>query len=67
MASLQRISSGTYYILFRFGGNKYKRSLKTQDGKKAQALKARLEEAVHLINGGRLAVADSDVRFQGLA
>lgn len=54
MASLQRISSGTYYILFRFGGNKYKRSLKTQDARKAKALKARLEESIHLINGGRL-------------
>lgn len=54
MASPQKLSSGTYYILSRFGGNQYKRSLKTQDARKARFFKTRPEESNHLINGGRL-------------
>ncbi len=54
MASPQKLSSGNYYILSRFGGNQYKRSLKTQDARKARFFKTRPEESNHLINGGRL-------------
>ncbi len=48
MASLQQISSGTYYILFRFGGHKYKRSLKTKERRRALSLKARLEGSIEM-------------------
>lgn len=59
MASLQQIPSGTFYILFRFGGTKYKRSLRTKQRRQALALKARLEDTIQLINAGRVELPES--------
>jgi hypothetical protein len=54
MAWLQQVSSGHYYICFRFGGRKFKRSLKTKDERTALSKKIRLEDSVALVESGRI-------------
>lgn len=54
MAWLQTNPNGVYYIGFRFGGKKFKRSLKTRSQTQATARKLRLEETIQLIEAGRI-------------
>ena len=54
MAWLQTDPSGNHHICFRFGGKKFKRSLRTRDRKKASRKLVRLEETVDLIEAGRI-------------
>ena len=54
MAWLQTDPSGNHHICFRFGGKKFKRSLRTRDRKKASRKLIRLEETVDLIEAGRI-------------
>ena len=54
MAWLQTDPSGNHHICFRFGGKKFKRSLRTRDRKKASRKLVRLEETVDLIESGRI-------------
>ena len=54
MAWLQKDPSGNFHISFRFGGKKFKRSLRTQNQKQATSRKLRLEETIQLINSGRV-------------
>lgn len=62
MAWLQPDPSGNYHICFRFGGKKFKRSLRTKNEKQAAAQKYRLEETVRLLKSGRLELpANADV------
>lgn len=59
MASLLQQPNGSFHITFRFGGTKYKRSLKTKDRLKALAMKARLEDTMDLVERGRIELPDS--------
>lgn len=54
MAWIQTDPSGNFHISFRFGGRKYKRSLKTKTRKQAELKKLRLEDTVALIETGRI-------------
>jgi len=46
--------SGRYRIRFRYGGQPYKRSLKTRDVKEAQGILGRVEETIRLLERGRM-------------
>ena len=55
MASLEFDElSGRYRIRFRYGGQPYKRSLKTTDVKEAQGVLGRVEETIRLLERGRM-------------
>ena len=54
MAWIQTDPSGNFHISFRFGGRKFKRSLKTKEEKQAQLKKLRLEETISLVESGRI-------------
>lgn len=62
MAWLQQLPSGKYHVSFRFGGHKFKRSLRTSKAKEAQARLERLEENIRLVEAGRIEIAvDADI------
>ena len=62
MAWLQKYPSGDYHISFRFGGKKFKRSLRTKNKKRALTRQARLEDNIDLVKRGRLIIPnDADV------
>ena len=46
--------SSRYRIRFRYGGQPYKRSLKTRDVKEAQGILGRVEETIRLLERGRM-------------
>ncbi len=50
--------NGRYHLCFRFGGTKYKKSLKTGNKKQANQLLARVEENIALVERGRLSIPD---------
>lgn len=52
MAWLQQVPSGCYHISFRFGGRKFKRSLKTKDHRTAKSKQIRLEDTIQLVESG---------------
>jgi len=55
MASLEFDElSGRYRIRFRYGGQPYKRSLKTGDVKEARGVLGRVEETIRLLERGRM-------------
>ncbi len=54
MASFQQFPSGNFHITFHFGGKRFKRSLKTKDKRQTQAIQARLEETIRLVQLGRI-------------
>lgn len=56
MAWLQIDPSGNFHVSFRFGGKKFKRSLRSMDERHAFARKSRLEESIQLVNSGRLVI-----------
>ncbi|HRX82162.1 MAG TPA: hypothetical protein P5307_24015 [Pirellulaceae bacterium] len=56
MAWLQADPSGNYHVSFRFGGRKFKRSLRTKDAANAEGRRLRLEENIRLVESGRLPV-----------
>ena len=62
MAWLQTDPSGNIHLSFRFGGKKFKRSLKTQEQSKAEGRLHRLIENIRLVESGRLELpANADV------
>jgi hypothetical protein len=62
MAWLEQKPSGRYDVAFRFGGLKFKKSLRTSDSEKARARLHRLEESISLVESGRLELPeDADV------
>lgn len=62
MAWLQEDPSGNYHISFRFGGRKFKRSLRTSRAKEARSRLDRLEENMRLVEAGRIELsADADI------
>ena len=56
MSSLQKDPSGNFHICFRFGGRRFKRSLKTKSGKKASASLAKLDERIWMIENDHLEI-----------
>ena len=55
MASItQDLTSGLYYIRFRYAGASYKRSHATSDERQAVALCERVKETIRDIKRGRL-------------
>lgn len=54
MASVQQDPSGNFHISFRFGGKRFKRSLKTKLLRKAEAAASHVEENIRLIEAGRM-------------
>ena len=62
MAWLEQENTGIYHICFRYQGLRIKRSSRTRDVRKAEAMMGRIEENVELIERGRLQVpSDADV------
>ncbi len=60
MASLE-LQHGRYRIVFRYGGVKYQRALKTRKKKEAEAMQFRLEENLKLLDSGRLEFHSGDL------
>ncbi len=60
MSSLQKDPSGNFHICFRFGGRRFKRSLKTKSEKKANVSLAKLDERLWMLESGHLEIP-SDV------
>jgi integrase len=58
MAWLQIDPSGNHHLSFRFGGRKYKRSLKTKDEAEAAGRLHRLEENIRLVESGRITIPE---------
>jgi len=57
MASLEAdAASERFRIRFRYGGESYKRSLKTTDRCEANAILGRVEETIRLLERGRLEI-----------
>jgi len=58
MASVQRDPGGNFHVTFRFGGQRFKRSLKTKHQRKAIAAASHVEENIRLVEAGRLKLPD---------
>lgn len=58
MASIHRDPSGNFHLHFRFGGHRFKRSLRTKHERKANAVASHVEENIRLIGEGRLNLPD---------
>ena len=56
MATLEQRSSQTFHIIFWFNGQRFKRSLKTKDAKRARDCVTRLDDTIHRIETGQLMV-----------
>lgn len=54
MAWLETEKSGRFKVCFRYGGQRYKKALRTDDPDDAHALLGRLEENLRLLERGRL-------------
>jgi integrase len=58
MSFLEQRSSGQYHLVFRFGGRRFKRALKTAKSDRAEAARVRLDENLRLVAAGRLAIPE---------
>ena len=58
MAWLEQTQSGVYHIAFRYGGQKFKKSLRTRDAQAANVRLHRVDENVLLVESGRLVVPE---------
>lgn len=58
MAWLEQEDSGIYYICFRYQGVRIKRSTRTREESKAEAMLGRIDENIGLVERGRLYVPD---------
>jgi len=56
MAWLEQDPSQKFHACFRFGGNKYRRSLRTTKKPEANSRLGRLEENIRLVESGRLEI-----------
>lgn len=59
MAWLQPDPSGNFHVSFRFGGGKFKRSLRTKSSREANARLSRLEETIRLVQSGRIEIPEN--------
>jgi integrase len=58
MASIQQDPSGNFHVCFRFRDHRFKRSLKTNIRRKAEAAASRIEENLRLVDEGRIELPD---------
>lgn len=58
MGSLQRDPSGNFHVCFRFGGKRFKRSLKTNNEDEATSLLGRIEDNARLAARGKLHIPE---------
>jgi integrase len=58
MSSLEQRGTGQFHLVFRFGGRKFKKALKTTQTEVAEAARVRLDENLRLIAAGRLVIPD---------
>jgi integrase len=58
MAWNEQDASGFYFVCFRIGDTRFKRSLKTRDPKEADNLTARVEDNLRDVKRGRLIIPD---------
>jgi integrase len=62
MSSLEQRGTGQYHLVFRFGGRKFKKALKTTQTDVAEAARVRLDENLRLVATGRLVIPeDADI------
>ena len=62
MASIQQVPGRTFHICFRYGKQRFKRSLQTTDRRKADAAAVRVAENIRLVNQGRMELPeDADI------
>jgi len=66
MASIHQRQSGIWYVSFRFGGTQFFPSLKTRSKRKAENARSRVEDAVDLLETGRISLPDHATREQTL-
>jgi hypothetical protein len=58
MAWLEHEPSGQYHIAFRYGRQKFKRSLRTDCAQDAEQLRSRVERQLHLLATGDILLPD---------
>jgi len=58
MPWLELTSTGLYHVGFRYGGQKFKKTLRTRDARTAHSRLHRIEENIRLVESGRLVVPD---------
>ena len=58
MAWLEQKPTGNFLVAFRYGEQKFKKSLRTKNEKTAAGRLARLEENISLVERGRLVIPD---------
>lgn len=58
MSYLEQRSSGQFHLAFRFGGQRFKKALKTTQKDVAYAARVRLDENLRLVAAGRLVIPD---------
>ena len=56
MAWLEQEKTGIYQICFRYQGERFKKSARTRDERKAQSMMGRVDENIELVERGRLHV-----------
>ncbi len=62
MPWLEQTQGGIYHIAFRYGGRKFKKSLRTREERTADARLRRVDENIQLVESGRLIVpGDADL------
>ncbi len=64
MSWLKKDKSGNFHVRFRFGGTKFRRSLRTKEQKAADARLNRLDESIRLVESDRLDWFESSRRGQ---
>jgi hypothetical protein len=58
MSSLEQRGTGQFHLVFRFGGRKFKKALKTTQTEVAEAARVRLDENLRLVGAGRLVIPE---------
>jgi integrase len=58
MSSLEQRGTGQFHLIFRFGGRKFKKALKTTQTDVAEAARVRLDENLRLVSAGRLIIPE---------
>ncbi len=58
MSFLEQRSSGQFHLAFRFGGQRFKKALKTTQEDVADAARVRLDENLRLVAAGRLVIPE---------
>ena len=59
MSSLQKDPSGNFHICFRYGGRRFKRTLKTKSEKKATTSQAKVDERIWMVKNGHISIPEA--------